>query len=230
MNTIDHKNIDEWLFNYFEGNLNPQESETLTRFLNANPALKADYDAWKASYVSEVPVAYPNAGELLQPVPASAIKKWIGWGLALLLALSLLVFFPILLKDQKELPAEPAKELPAASEDLKKMQAAPPSRPEEETKANAIRQKPEHTVRSVHTGKDIYRKSTEVEPSETTGPFLMQRQVDVNEILSNNQSPSSDSLEIIVMPQPVSHPAGKSSKRKTRKKPMTVIRIRDTGF
>lgn len=230
MSTIDPKHIDEWLFNYFEGNLSPQESETLTRFLNANPALKADYDAWKASYVSEAPMIYPNAGELLQPVPATAIKKWIGWGLALLLALGLLLFFLVPASDEKELPAEPAKEQPAAPGELKKTQAVPPSLQGEEKKTEAVTKNPEPAANSVHTEKGTRWKNTEVEPSETIGPFLMQRQVDTNEMLSDNQSRSSDSLEIIVKPQPAGHPAGKSSKLKTRKKPMTVIRIRDTGF
>lgn len=229
MSTIDPKHIDEWLFNYFEGNLSPQESEALTRFLNANPALKADYDAWKASYVAEAAMVYPNAVELLQPVPASATKKWIGRGLLLLVALGLLLFFLVPASDEKELMTEPVKEQPAAPMDLKKTQAVPPSLPGEK-KTKAVKKNPEPATNSVHTGKGIRQKNTEEVYSETTGPFLMQRHADINDLFSNSQSPSSDSLEIIVKPKPAGRPAGKSSKLKTRKKPMTVIRIRDTGF
>lgn len=230
MSTIDPKHIDEWLFNHFEGNLSRQDSETLARFLNANPALKADYDAWKASYVTEPPMAYPNAGELLQPVPAPAIKKWIGRGLLLLVALGLLIFFLLPEPAKTELPEEPVKEQPAVTPATKEAPTVHAPSPGEVKKTEAVKKTPGPAANAISTAKGISPNSTNVEPSETTVPFLMQRHVDTHEMLSNSQSPSSDSLEIIVRPQSASHPGGKATKLKTRKKPMTVIRIRDTGF
>lgn len=65
MKVINKHTVDEWLFDYFEGNLSVAEKETLTGYLNKHPELQADYNAWKLSYVDEPEVVYPNADKLI---------------------------------------------------------------------------------------------------------------------------------------------------------------------
>lgn len=93
MKIINTQNLDEWLFDYFEGNLNIEEKERLTEFLHKNPAFKADYDAWKTSYINEPEVVYPAMDRLLKPKVLP--KKWIKWSLggAILISLFLVYLF-----------------------------------------------------------------------------------------------------------------------------------------
>ena len=65
MKAIDKNNIEECLFDYFEGNLKEGEKNQLTDFLNRHPEFRADHEAWKKSYVVELPMVYPNADKLL---------------------------------------------------------------------------------------------------------------------------------------------------------------------
>lgn len=65
MKIINRDNIEECLFDFFEGNLNPEEKLQVTDFLNNHPEYQADYDAWKKSYVVEPPMTYMNADKLV---------------------------------------------------------------------------------------------------------------------------------------------------------------------
>lgn len=228
MSTIDPKDIDEWLFNYFEGKLTHQEGEALIRFMNASPALKADYDAWKASYVVEAPITYPNAGQLLREVPTMARRKWMALGVALVLALALLMFFLQTEPVKKEVPEEPEKEQPAIPPAPIETQSVVAPQNEENGK-QAASERLGNVKDAGNIRKGVRPDSTGSRDHETLTPVMMQRQVST-EMPYTNQSHTSDSLEIMIKPLPASHPAGNSSKQKTRKKPMTVIRIRDTGF
>lgn len=75
MRAINQSNIDEWLFDYFEGNLAKSEQELLVSFLNKNPALKADYESWKGSYLKEPEMIYPKANTLLKESNGGWWKK-----------------------------------------------------------------------------------------------------------------------------------------------------------
>lgn len=72
--TIDPKNIDQWLFNYYEGNLSPSEVKQLKSFLKKNPDYYEDAHAWKDSFVEEaVPVF--NASFLVKEIDTKADRK-----------------------------------------------------------------------------------------------------------------------------------------------------------
>ncbi len=72
--TINPKNIDQWLFNYYEGNLSPSEVKQLESFLKKNPDYYEDAHAWKDSFVEEaVPVF--NASFLVKEIDTKADRK-----------------------------------------------------------------------------------------------------------------------------------------------------------
>jgi hypothetical protein len=71
MEKINKNNLDEWLFEYFEGNLSKEDSEKLFFEIGNNPAYQAEFKFWKMSYLTEnSPVFYPLA---------NAIKKRYFW-------------------------------------------------------------------------------------------------------------------------------------------------------
>jgi hypothetical protein len=83
--TIDSKNIDQWLFNYYEGNLSPSEVKQLEVFLKKNPDYYEDAHAWKDSFVEEaVPVFNPSF--LVKEIDSKSDRKRFAFAaLALLL-------------------------------------------------------------------------------------------------------------------------------------------------
>jgi hypothetical protein len=55
----------EWqLFELLEGNLTPQDAQQLQQEIERNPALKAHYLKFQATYLQPSPVEYPNANSL----------------------------------------------------------------------------------------------------------------------------------------------------------------------
>lgn len=50
---INHKNIEEVFFNYYEGNLNENEKSSLFVLLDADASLYKEFTLWKDSYVNE---------------------------------------------------------------------------------------------------------------------------------------------------------------------------------
>ena len=79
MKVIDQNNIDEWFFDYFEGNLSTEEVSRLFHFLKENPSLQQDYEAWKSTYLQSSPMLYPGVKQLLKPRGFfhSSKLKWI---------------------------------------------------------------------------------------------------------------------------------------------------------
>jgi hypothetical protein len=106
MKIIDNKNLDEWLFDYFEGNLKAEEKKSLKSFLHKNPALKADYEAWKMSYVHEPEIAYPHLSRLLQKQTGG---KWIKGGLGIVLLAGLVLLYLFFRKSESKQEIEPLK-------------------------------------------------------------------------------------------------------------------------
>ncbi|WMJ72358.1 hypothetical protein RCC89_04165 [Cytophagaceae bacterium ABcell3] len=53
MKVINKKNLDEWLFEYFEGNLSAKGQDTLHQFMEANPECLEEFDLWKETFISE---------------------------------------------------------------------------------------------------------------------------------------------------------------------------------
>ncbi|MCB0479251.1 MAG: PorP/SprF family type IX secretion system membrane protein [Crocinitomicaceae bacterium] len=85
MTNIDKNNIEKWLFDYHEGNLNQEETEALEKFILLNPEYEAEMDAWSMAFVENEEFEYHNTDSLYQ-------KKrrigWIGWSSAAAVLLS----------------------------------------------------------------------------------------------------------------------------------------------
>lgn len=73
--TVNHNNIDQWLFDYFEGNLSPAQIKQLQGFIKANPEYKEDFDAWKNSFVEESVPAFDSSFLIKDVTPAEKRNK-----------------------------------------------------------------------------------------------------------------------------------------------------------
>ena len=51
MNTPNFDNIDRWLFDYVEGNLNSDQESTLENYILNHPELEVDLDMWRMSNI-----------------------------------------------------------------------------------------------------------------------------------------------------------------------------------
>lgn len=60
------ENIDRWLFDFTEGNLNPEQEQLLADFITQNPDLELDMDAWQQSKVTPTEVHFTRKNELLK--------------------------------------------------------------------------------------------------------------------------------------------------------------------
>lgn len=70
MSNPSFSNIDQWLFELYEGNLSPEQIAQLETFLMQHPELDVDLDMWKLSYVSATPLVYPHQDKLEKRRPA----------------------------------------------------------------------------------------------------------------------------------------------------------------
>jgi type IX secretion system PorP/SprF family membrane protein len=59
-------NIDQWLFEWREGNLSLKQIEQLELFLLNNPDLDIDKEIWEMAFVSSIPLNYPHKELLLR--------------------------------------------------------------------------------------------------------------------------------------------------------------------
>jgi type IX secretion system PorP/SprF family membrane protein len=75
-------NLDEHLFAYFEGEMNPADKLALEQFVAGNPEAAREFNAWEATMVVAEEQEYPLAGELLSGGAGSA---WMRWSMGLLL-------------------------------------------------------------------------------------------------------------------------------------------------
>ncbi|HLP11724.1 MAG TPA: type IX secretion system membrane protein PorP/SprF [Flavobacteriales bacterium] len=73
--SISDKNIDQWLFNYYEGALSPAEVRQLESFLKKNPEYYEDANAWKDSFVEESVPAFDTTA-LIKDVSKSDRKRF----------------------------------------------------------------------------------------------------------------------------------------------------------
>ncbi|MFT6746172.1 MAG: type IX secretion system PorP/SprF family membrane protein [Glaciecola sp.] len=62
---INKNNIEEKLFDYFEGELTNSEKTELEQFVDKNPDYKTDFDAWEKSYLPQEEFTYDRVDELL---------------------------------------------------------------------------------------------------------------------------------------------------------------------
>lgn len=75
---IGKENIEEKIFEYFEGDLSPKEASDLELFIQDNPEYKEDFDAWRNSTVVSAPMTYKFSDELLVEESTSP-KGWFKW-------------------------------------------------------------------------------------------------------------------------------------------------------
>ena len=75
---IGRENIEEKIFQYFEGELSADESLELEHFINNNPEYQIDFDAWKNSVVQDDQMKYKYMDELLVNERFSP-KGWFKW-------------------------------------------------------------------------------------------------------------------------------------------------------
>lgn len=90
---IGKENIEEKIFEYFEGDLSASEAKDLESFIEANPEYQGDFDAWKKSSVEADPVEFKHMSDLLVEEKSSP-KGWFKWasGGAFMLLLSFASF------------------------------------------------------------------------------------------------------------------------------------------
>lgn len=79
MTSINENNIEKWLFDYHEGNLNQGEREALEKYIMMHPSLESEMDAWSKAYVEDESFEYHNADSLIQDRRKIG---WIGWSSA----------------------------------------------------------------------------------------------------------------------------------------------------
>tara|TARA_B100001173_G_scaffold311624_1_gene329505 strand:- start:513 stop:2261 length:1749 start_codon:yes stop_codon:yes gene_type:complete len=75
---IGPENIEEKIFQYFEGELSSNESLNLERFIKENPEYQVDFDAWRKSTIKDEKREYKFVDELLVNERFSP-KGWLKW-------------------------------------------------------------------------------------------------------------------------------------------------------
>ena len=75
---IGPENIEEKIFQYFEGELSTDESLSLERFIKENPEYKVDFEAWSKSNVQDEQREYRFVDELLVN-ERNSLKGWLKW-------------------------------------------------------------------------------------------------------------------------------------------------------
>ena len=77
MTSPNKANIDQWLFDYFEGNLNPIQEELLEEFLLEHPEYDPDMEAWGGARATSGIYVYPGAERLKRPaILFPLFMKW----------------------------------------------------------------------------------------------------------------------------------------------------------
>jgi hypothetical protein len=208
MRTIDAQHIDEWLFDHFEGNLNDAEQRILTAFLNANPMLQADYDAWKNSYIQEPVVLYSKANKLLK-------KNGFAWK-AYILAGSVILITALVLIHIRSSNEQPVQTNQKNSS--KVIETAGSLQP---TKENI--QRPEKPAPP-----SLQEKTVSHNVQDSAGiPSIM------IPLKSPSLSPDSfpqHSLMPLLMESPDSAGVKKDKKNKKAKKPLKIVKLTNSGF
>lgn len=102
---INKSNIDEVLFDYFEGNLSLHDKMQVDKFISENPSFQQDFKAWESSFVEDDHLQFKNVDALLANED-SGKSPWFKWGfssllLILLSFLSYAVYFEFSGKKEK---------------------------------------------------------------------------------------------------------------------------------
>ncbi len=114
MTGINKNNIEKWLFDYYEGNLNQEEREALEKFVLLNPEYASEMDAWSEAYVENEEFEYHNTESLYQ-------KKrkigWIGWSSAAAILITGITLSFLFFSQPAEMNLDLAVEIPNQKKD-----------------------------------------------------------------------------------------------------------------
>lgn len=80
MSNPSFENIDRWLFEYVEGNLNPEQVARLEQFISAHPELQQELNNWKSAKSEKEPVIFDTTAYI-------KANPWIGYSKYAALAL-----------------------------------------------------------------------------------------------------------------------------------------------
>ena len=75
---IGKENIEEKIFEYFEGDLSAAEAQDLENFIQTNQEYQEDFDAWKNSSVEAEPIQFKHMEDLLVNEKTSPVG-WFKW-------------------------------------------------------------------------------------------------------------------------------------------------------
>ncbi len=80
MQHINKENIEQYFFDFVEGNLSKSQQKELEQFVLENPEFKPDFDAWKASVLPDEKIVAPDFSDLIKK-PWYA--NWLNFGMIL---------------------------------------------------------------------------------------------------------------------------------------------------
>lgn len=105
MSKISHQNIEQWLFDYSEGNLNASQIRELNNFVQVHPEYQLDMDAWTNAKVSTTEAApYVYADQLLAISNTGYAKRYLAAaGIFLLLGSSALFLYTSTTESENEI-------------------------------------------------------------------------------------------------------------------------------
>src|SRR5690554_1735269 len=63
------ENIDQWLFEYTEGNLSPVQESQLMDFISLHPELMSELKSWQQAKVTPKPTPAFSTDALVKPMP-----------------------------------------------------------------------------------------------------------------------------------------------------------------
>lgn len=91
MEAPNHNNIDQWIFDFFEGDLNIDQQADLSSFLADNPQYNADFEAWQQAVVPKEEPAFSKMERLLAGLAGGGLltEGWFRWGMAAVVMITL---------------------------------------------------------------------------------------------------------------------------------------------
>ena len=84
---INQGNIEEYLFDYFEGNLDTDQRQQVEAFVKEHPEYQADFEAWEGAKVPQEAFVYERMDELLKPEGRDGRAMFGRWKTSLMLLL-----------------------------------------------------------------------------------------------------------------------------------------------
>jgi type IX secretion system PorP/SprF family membrane protein len=164
MSNPSFENIDRWFFEYFEGNLSPQQVEQFLQFLRVHPELELEMETWKSAYVKDDAPVYADVASLERPVTwipylvsslavltvIVALVVWSPFGRQSLYATNYVDLLPTMDWDEFSLDEHRSQQIPQAASNVVSTESMPDDseiRDAEEHKVLSLAQLPAATER-----------------------------------------------------------------------------------